>query len=393
MVQYYKEVIKMLLEFKVGGYYSFKDIQELYLTPYPGTRIKNTKYEDNFSSFKKNRIMKSAIIFGSNASGKTNIILALERIVDIISNGINLPKDFDVNRLNYDSKSVALELSIITNSEDIFNYSIEFNQNNIIYEKLEKNDTVIYKFNNNTLESELNILSQDILKIFSIRSTDIFLKKLKDFNIKEIEVFIEEIKNIKIKRDNILNSEAKEALQHIPQNQKSILEKNRIKVVSLLKLLDYTISDFSFEKIGNLNEEILYQMYILRTAKNIKFYLGNESEGIKKIMNLIYDLLDIYNGKTIIIDELDSSISTQSLIKIFNDFVNVKENINGQLIVTSHNLFLFNNNIFEPQQIYIVNKKEDLTSELYSLAEFNIRSEKENLYHDFLKGKFGGMNG
>lgn len=383
----------MLLEFKVGGYYSFKDIQELYLTPYPGTRIKNTKYEDNFSSFKKNRIMKSAIIFGSNASGKTNIILALERIVDIISNGINLPKDFDVNRLNYDSKSVALELSIITNSEDIFNYSIEFNQNNIIYEKLEKNDTVIYKFNNNTLESELNILSQDILKIFSIRSTDIFLKKLKDFNIKEIEVFIEEIKNIKIKRDNILNSKAKEALQHIPQNQKSILEKNRIKVVSLLKLLDYTISDFSFEKIGNLNEEILYQMYILRTAKNIKFYLGNESEGIKKIMNLIYDLLDIYNGKTIIIDELDSSISTQSLIKIFNDFVNVKENINGQLIVTSHNLFLFNNNIFEPQQIYIVNKKEDLTSELYSLAEFNIRSEKENLYHDFLKGKFGGMNG
>lgn len=160
-----------------------------------------------------------------------------------------------------------------------------------------------------------------------------------------------------------------------------------------MKLLDYTISDFSFEKIGNLNEEILYQMYILRTAKNIKFYLGNESEGIKKIMNLIYDLLDIYNGKTIIIDELDSSISTQSLIKIFNDFVNVKENINGQLIVTSHNLFLFNNNIFEPQQIYIVNKKEDLTSELYSLAEFNIRSEKENLYHDFLKGKFGGMNG
>lgn len=164
--------------------------------------------------------MKSAIIFGSNASGKTNIILALERIVDIISNGINLPKDFDVNRLNYDSKSVALELSIITNSEDIFNYSIEFNQNNIIYEKLEKNDTVIYKFNNNILESELNILSQDILKIFSIRSTDIFLKKLKDFNIKEIEVFIEEIKNIKIKRDNILNSEAKKLCSIFPKIKK-----------------------------------------------------------------------------------------------------------------------------------------------------------------------------
>lgn len=91
----------------------------------------------------------------------------------------------------------------------------------------------------------------------------------------------------------------------------------------------------------------------------------------------MFDLLEVYEGKTIVIDELDSSISTISLIKLFNNFINVDSNIKGQLIVTSHNLFLFNNNIFEPQQIYIVNKKEDLSSELYSLVEFKIRSEKE----------------
>ena len=104
-------------------------------------------------------------------------------------------------------------------------------------------------------------------------------------------------------------------------------------------------------------------------------------------------LLEIYDGKTVVIDELDSSISTVSLIKLFNNFINVDDNLKGQLIVTSHNLFLFDNNIFEPQQIYIVNKKEDLTSELHSLSEFKIRSEKENLYHDFLKGRYGGING
>lgn len=91
----------------------------------------------------------------------------------------------------------------------------------------------------------------------------------------------------------------------------------------------------------------------------------------------MFDLLEVYEGKTIVIDELDSSISTISLIKLFNNFINVDSNIKGQLIVTSHNLFLFDNNIFEPQQIYIVNKKEDLSSELYSLVEFKIRSEKE----------------
>ena len=155
----------------------------------------------------------------------------------------------------------------------------------------------------------------------------------------------------------------------------------------------YEMLDLKFEKLGTVNNEIVYDIYFLREKSKNKFYLGNESEGIRKVINLMLDLLEVYEGKTIVIDELDSSISTISLIKLFNNFINVDNNIKGQLIVTSHNLFLFDNNIFEPQQIYIVNKKEDLSSELYSLAEFKIRSEKENLYHDFLKGKYGGING
>jgi len=102
------------------------------------------------------------------------------------------------------------------------------------------------------------------------------------------------------------------------------------------------------------------------------------------------DILDIYNGETIFIDELDSSISTKSLIKIFNKLINSPENKSGELVVTSHNIMLFDNNIFEPQQIYIVNKEVSLDSSVYSLAEFDIRTEKQNLYTDYLKGKFGG---
>ena len=65
----------------------------------------------------------------------------------------------------------------------------------------------------------------------------------------------------------------------------------------------------------------------------------------------------------------------------------------GSNILLSKRKRLWEVTIFEPQQIYIVNKKEDLTSELYSLSEFKIRSEKENLYHDFLKGRYGSING
>lgn len=381
----------MLLYFSVGGFCSFKEVQDLFLTAYLGTRLKNTKYEKNFYIDKTNRVMKSAIIFGANASGKTNIILGLERLKEIIFNGINLPKDFNEKNLNYDSNTIKFEIGILDKKENIYDYSIEFQKDKLIYEKLECNDKVIYEFKDDTLSSKK--FPKEINKIFSIISTETILKKLRDFQIEEITDFILSLEGIKIRRNRGINYESKDTPNPISENIKLRLEGKKEEVLQIIKLLDYTIEDLKFEKLGTVNNKIVYDIYFLREKSKNKFYLGNESEGIRKIINLMLDLLEVYEGKTIIIDELDSSISTISLIKLFNNFINVDSNIKGQLIVTSHNLFLFDNNIFEPQQIYIVNKKEDLSSELYSLAEFKIRSEKENLYHDFLKGKYGGING
>lgn len=381
----------MLLYFSVGGFCSFKEVQDLFLTAYLGTRLKNTKYEKNFYIDKTNRVMKSAIIFGANASGKTNIILGLERLKEIIFNGINLPKDFNEKNLNYDSNTIKFEIGILDKKENIYDYSIEFQKDKLIYEKLECNDKVIYEFKDDTLSSKK--LPKEVNKIFSIISTETILKKLRDFQIEEITDFILSLEGIKIRRNRGINYESKDTPNPISENIKLRLEGKKEEVLQIIKLLDYTIEDLKFEKLGTVNNKIVYDIYFLRERSKNKFYLGNESEGIRKIINLMLDLLEVYEGKTIIIDELDSSISTISLIKLFNNFINVDSNVKGQLIVTSHNLFLFDNNIFEPQQIYIVNKKEDLSSELYSLAEFKIRSEKENLYHDFLKGKYGGING
>ena len=381
----------MLLYFSVGGFCSFKETQDLFLTAYSGTRLKNTKYEKNFYIDKINRIMKSAVIFGSNASGKTNLILGIERLKEIIFDGINLPKDFNEKNLNYDSKSIKFEMGILDQKKDIYDYSIEFQKEKLLYEKLECNNKIIYEFKNNILSSKK--FPKEVLKIFSISSTETILKKLKDFQLEEVNNFVFSLSDIIIKRNREINYESKDVPNIVTENIKITLENQKKEVLQIVKLLDYTVEDFQFEKLGVVNDETMYDIYFLRENTKNKFYLGNESEGIRKIINLMLGLLEIYEGKTVVIDELDSSISTISLIKLFNNFIKVEENLKGQLIVTSHNLFLFDNNIFEPQQIYIVNKKEDLTSELYSLAEFKIRSEKENLYHDFLKGKYGGING
>ena len=381
----------MLLYFSVGGFCSFKDTQDLFLTAYSGTRLKNTKYEKNFYIDKNNRVMKSAVVFGANASGKTNLILGIERLKEIIFNGINLPKDFNEKNLNYDSESIKFEIGILDQKKNVYDYSIEFQKEKLIYEKLECNDKVMYEFKDDILSSKK--LPKEILRIFSISSTETILKKLRDFQLEEIKDFTLSLSDVIIKRNKGINYESKDVPSTITENVKLRLEDKKKDVLQIVKLLDYTVEDFQFEKLGAVNDEVMYDIYFLRENTKNKFYLGNESEGIRKIINLMLGLLEIYDGKTVVIDELDSSISTVSLIKLFNNFINVDDNLKGQLIVTSHNLFLFDNNIFEPQQIYIVNKKEDLTSELYSLSEFKIRSEKENLYHDFLKGRYGGING
>jgi hypothetical protein len=393
MKRYRMEVISMLLSFKLGGYTSFKDMEEIFFTPYPGTRLKNTKYENNFSEINKHKIMKSAVIFGSNASGKTNVLMGIETLKNLLLNGLNLSNEFSKDQLNNESQAIEFEISLLGKDSKEYTYFLKYNSECVLEEKLLKDEKEIYSFNTNELKSKSKLIKKELLKVFSIKSTELLIKKLKDYDIDEISMFLDGIKMIEVKRDELLNYHSKDFINRFTIEDKKLLEKEKSQVLKILKLLDNTINDLIFIKIGDNNKDEIYQIYFEREISKQKFSLGIESEGIKKIMYLIKDILGIYQGKTIIIDELDSSISTRTLIELFNNIVNVKENQNGQLIVSSHNLLLFDNDIFEPQQIYIINKGANLSSEIYSLAEFNIRTEKRNLYLDYLKGKFGGING
>nr|WP_308400849.1 AAA family ATPase [Campylobacter insulaenigrae] len=93
----------------------------------------------------------------------------------------------------------------------------------------------------------------------------------------------------------------------------------------------------------------------------------------------------IYQGKKIVfIDELDSSISTLALIHIFNNLINTEENHNGQLIVSSHNVLLFDVSFLNSQQIFLIQKDQHLKSKIRTYYDYDIRSEKKKAYIDYL---------
>lgn len=105
-------------------------------------------------------------------------------------------------------------------------------------------------------------------------------------------------------------------------------------------------------------------------------------------MSLLAKLLSIYDGETLVIDELDSSISTRSLMLIYNNMINNGRNRSGQLIVSTHNLELLNLDLFAPEQIYILSKNDCLSTEINSLADFDLRSSNKRLAVKFLQREF-----
>lgn len=378
----------MLIDFSVAGFASIQKRQELTFCAFSGQRIKGTKYEDNYILTSESRPAKSTIIFGNNAVGKTNLLHAIDSLIHIIKE----EKIFSNNRLfNILSNNIQYNITVESKQENLYQYSLVIDKNQtVLSEKLEQNNKIIYKFEDNILSSD--VLEDAVTEIYSRKSTATILSKIKDF-ISDIYIdFIDTINSISVITDSFINPDVKPFNITITEDQRILIEENKDLTLEILAQLDGTISSIELEKRTIAEEEsVSYDVYIVRDLGEqdpVRLPLAYESKGIKRIMAILTSLLRVHNGRTVLIDELDASISTKSLILLFNHIINSNSNTCGQLVVTSHNLELFNINLFAPEQIYITTKDQTLSTIVNSLADFDLRSNKKRLAIDYLQGKF-----
>ena len=378
----------MLIDFSVAGFASIQKRQELTFCAFSGQRIKGTKYEDNYILTSESRPAKSTIIFGNNAVGKTNLLHAIDSLIHIIKE----EKIFSNNRLfNILSNNIQYNITVESKQENLYQYSLVIDKNQtVLSEKLEQNNKIIYKFEDNILSSD--VLEDAVTEIYSRKSTATILSKIKDF-ISDIYIdFIDTINSISVITDPFINPDVKPFNITITEDQRILIEENKDLTLEILAQLDGTISSIELEKRTIAEEEsVSYDVYIVRDLGEqdpVRLPLAYESKGIKRIMAILTSLLRAHNGRTVLIDELDASISTKSLILLFNHIINSNSNTCGQLVVTSHNLELFNINLFAPEQIYITTKDQTLSTIVNSLADFDLRSNKKRLAIDYLQGKF-----
>lgn len=381
----------MILDFSLGGFLSFKAMQTVYFTPYKGARLRGTKYEDNFHTNITHRPMKSLLLFGDNACGKTNWFYGLLRLKDIIKNGVG---EVDPDLFNKHSETMCFGLSLIDEGDNIFEYNIGLNkQGNVIFETLTKNGSKIFEFIDNNLQiyehsknsEEIKVLE----KLFSKASSNTILLKLKDVLEPSVDSFFSSVDNVKVVAESLLNREIKWVpVQSFGEDSKNEMERLKTDVLSILQSLDKTIIDFEFiERIKDDKDGHGFDMVLVRKNGD-RFDLNSESLGIKKITSLLPGMLQIYKGQSIFIDELDSSIGSKALIKLFNSFINSENNFSGQIIVSTHNLSLLDLDMFNDSQIYLVNKNDSLSTVMHSLSEFDLRSEKKGIDELYMKGSF-----
>lgn len=431
----------MLIDFSIENYLSIKNRLIFSLVESDDeddSRIKIHRSNDYL------HLLPAITIYGFNASGKSNFLKALDLArKQIVFSKISNPEKLGIEIFQYKpfklsdtyrDKPTSYQLRAIVDG-CVFDYQFKYDKNSIIYERLasfdsNENYTILIdrSYDNFSLDTKIDkcviekIMGPNMSKRPIIGSVSIFDTR--------VEKFVDWVEN-----DLIIIKNNFDSRENIQRTTRYLLEKGDIFHAKLLRML----TDISYSNISSIQAQSLSQalkqddiddtvkdemrkstlfknirkkskvqvdgdgetmtlntfkkgLDINGNSKDIVFNLFEESEGTIKIYALyayIYDAL--YNGKTLVIDEMTSYIHPIVSQYILNLFQNPVENQSGQLITTTHTTDLLEMKSLRRDQIYITDKNFNETT-IYSLADILDVSKSENFRNAYLSGKYGGLN-
>lgn len=404
----------MLIEFKVKNYLSFKD--EVLFSMEAGSSSQREQNiikrdEDNF-------LLKSAVVFGANASGKSNLIKALSFVRFLLLKDYNLKEDtirvvpfklseetekepsfFEIVFIN---KGIKYDYSFSLNNKMILEESlIEYSPNKrCIFKRVggeikQKGEKLTKKHLPDTKERELYLST--LARVFDIIEKDIisWFKNLIPLNEplmgdkilwmmqekKEYkERVLEYLKRADLTINNISSSIKDVDFKDVPQELKEVFLSQGRGVPDRITKSNIVFSHQKYDKNNNPKGEVDFN------------FVNEESFGTKHFFNLLGPIIDtIDNGKIMIVDELENSLHPL-LLRFIVEIFNSKENKNAQLIFTAHDTSLISNNSpLRRDQIWFTDKNKYGATNLYSLLEFKDIREFQDFQKKYLLGNFGAI--
>jgi hypothetical protein len=402
----------MLIEFTVENYRSFKDKQVLSLLPDEG---KHEFDENLLQSSSDLKLLSSAVVYGANASGKSNLMRAMQALRSLIlSSANNSPekvfKEYDSFQFHQDTAESPVVFGINFLLKGVrYNYQVSVLQNEVISESLhfypQGREAKLFVRQRQKFEFGEYLKGQKAVVSDLTSSNQLFLSKAAINNIQQlVEVFqffdqdFMAIPFLVGSRDSYYTDRiAKELLQ---TSKNSIFIQN---FKHLLMSFDTGIVDFSIEKNKAMVKDQEYDIMVDHKIFNgagkmvgIKRHpIAEESAGTQKLFVLAGLILRaLMNGRIIIIDEFERSLHpfiTAFIIQMFHDRkINTQH---AQLIIATHDTNLLSNSELRRDQIWIVEKDQQGASSLFSLADITGIRPQTPFEKWYLSGRFGGVPG
>jgi AAA15 family ATPase/GTPase len=415
----------MLIGFSVGNYRSFKDVVTLSMVAAEDA-CGNDELDKN-NVFKVNQqfsLLKSAAIYGANASGKSNLILAFNFMRRFVMNSAKLQItdkiDVEPFRLSTETVDKPSFFEIVFQLKNkTYRYGFEVTQKRVVSEWLfctpRSRETKIFNRQDDKIEYSKNIEQGNILRGLTKKNT-LFLSLAAQFNnslaVEIVSWFshlgvvswlnVEFLKEITLEylsdRQDLIDDVTKLIKKLDLSIDNLEIESRKISLDSLLQDLPDVVRNIISDSSGEIKSATIktYHPKYDSTGKMIELEIfgmdNHESDGTKKILALSAPILDtLQRGEVLVIDELDARLHplmTRSIIELFNSQkTNPK---NAQLIFTTHDINLLSHKFLRRDQIWFTEKNHQGATDLYSLVEF-ADINNNTFDKDYIQGRYGAI--
>lgn len=399
----------MILEFSVTNFLSFKN-----KVTFSMMANSNKGLDDNYVLIDSRKVLKTAAIYGANASGKSNLFRILTLVIFMLKSSNNMdinaklpiipfklddednrtPSTFEIRFITDNIRYVYGFIADETQIYDEYLYYYPNGREAKIFDRTNGNE---YSFSQSDERMLSEVASKTTAnKFFLATATNWNYEKTKpayDFLTTKVDVCtnVEDLKSIAFEMyeegKNNLKQFALEFLKKADIN----IEDYQISKVDIPQDFLANIPDFIFKTLKEKSK--IYQVVFKHKGSSKFLSIDEESLGTQIIFTLIPFLAEALNSKKILImDELDRSMHSflvEYIVEIFNN-PEINKN-SSQLIFNTNDTNLLDLNILRRDQIWFTEKDNDTgISDLYSLCDFSVRKQ-ENVGKGYMLGRYGAV--
>jgi len=408
----------MIVEFTVSNFRSIKSAQTLSMVASSDSTFEDTHLiKTNHKALP--RLLKSAAVYGANASGKSNLVSALAYFKALVlesATRVRPDQQFNIKPflLDEESRTNPSEFELTFLIDGIrYQYGFALNPRRFLeewlleYEFAKPRTLFSRRYNQATNSDDYefgSFLKGQKQKWEELtRHNALFLSTAAQWNSQQLTPIYEFIANKLLVVPANAGLQLETSIQHVKNSQ------SKLAILDYLRSADIAISDVAIEAQRGFRQTVSFQRNspesqevetseaeieipkFVHKAGEVEatFDFFEESMGTQKLFALAGQMIDVLTSdKTIIVDELDTSIHTLLLEHIVSTFHQAERT--SQLIFTVHNTELLNGPYLRRDQIWLVEKDEFQSTNLYPLTEFMPR-KGEALEKGYLSGRYGGL--